>query len=104
MWPPLRPTVLPWWFFSAQDFYPSCAKSFCPAAMRPDTPAAIVYKATWPDEKVIRGRVDQLPQMAEENGITKTALILVGGFLEEDFQRSKLYDPAFGHEFREAAR
>ena len=69
-----------------------------------DTPAAIVYKATWPDEKVIRGRVDQLPQMAEENGVTKTALILVGGFLEEDFQRSKLYDPAFGHEFREAAR
>ena len=69
---------------------------------RKDTPAAIVYKATWPDEKVFRGTVDTLPQMAKENGITKTALILVGDFLGGRYERSKLYDPAFTHEFREA--
>lgn len=68
-----------------------------------DTPAAIVYKATWPDEKVFRGTVDTLPQMAKENGITKTALILVGDFLGDSYERSKLYDPAFTHEFREAS-
>lgn len=67
-----------------------------------DTPAAIVYKATWPDEKVVRGTVGNLPEMAKENGITKTALILVGGFLGDEYERSKLYDPEFAHEFREA--
>ena len=90
--------------FLSTGLLPQLRQELLSGGYAPDTPAAIVYKATWPDEKVIRGRVDQLPQMAEENGITKTALILVGGFLEEDFQRSKLYDPAFGHEFREAAR
>jgi precorrin-4/cobalt-precorrin-4 C11-methyltransferase len=71
---------------------------------RKDTPAAIVYKATWPDEKVFRGTVDTLPQMAKENNITKTALILVGDFMGDRYDRSKLYDPAFTHEFREASK
>ncbi len=71
---------------------------------RRDTPAAIVYKATWPDEKVVRGTVDTLPQMARENGITKTALILVGDFLGDTYDRSRLYDPTFTHEFREASK
>jgi precorrin-4/cobalt-precorrin-4 C11-methyltransferase len=66
-----------------------------------DTPAAIVYKATWPDEKTFVGTVDTLPQLAKENNITKTALILVGNFLGNDYERSKLYDPAFTHGFRE---
>ncbi|MGI6031666.1 MAG: precorrin-4 C(11)-methyltransferase [Eubacteriales bacterium] len=67
----------------------------------PDTPAALVYKATWPDEKVVRCTVDTLPQAAEENGIRKTALILVGGFLGKEYQRSLLYHPAFTTEFRQ---
>ena len=71
---------------------------------RKDTPAAIVYKATWPDEKVFRGTVDTLPQMAKENNITKTALILVGDFMGDRYDRSKLYDPTFTHEFREASK
>ncbi|WP_312640846.1 precorrin-4 C(11)-methyltransferase [Hydrogenoanaerobacterium sp.] len=68
-----------------------------------DTPAAIVYKATWPDEKQVIGTIGTLPQMATSNGITKTALILVGGFLGDQYERSKLYDPAFTTEFREAS-
>lgn len=68
----------------------------------PDTPAAIVYKATWPDQKVCRCTVETLRQTAEANGITKTALILVGRFLESEFTRSRLYDPTFTTEFREA--
>ena len=67
-----------------------------------DTPAAIVYKATWPDEKVIRGTVGTLPELALENNITKTALILVGYFLGDAYERSKLYDPTFSHEYRQA--
>lgn len=68
----------------------------------PDTPAAIVYKATWPDEKVIRTTVAGLAEAGEREGITKTALITVGGFLGDDYGRSKLYDPTFTTGFREA--
>ncbi|MEG0574838.1 MAG: precorrin-4 C(11)-methyltransferase [Anaerovoracaceae bacterium] len=69
-----------------------------------DTKAAIVYKATWPEEKVFRGTIETLPGIAKENNITKTALILVGNFLGNDYERSLLYDPAFTHEFRKAEK
>ena len=69
-----------------------------------DTPAAIVYKASWDDEKVCRCTVGTLKQTAEENGITKTALITVGKFLDSEFTRSHLYDPGFSTEFREATK
>ena len=69
-----------------------------------DTPAAIVYKATWPEEKVFRCTVGTLAETAKKNNITKTAMIVVGGFLGDRYERSKLYDPAFTHEFREASK
>lgn len=70
----------------------------------PDTPAAIVYKASWPEEKIFRCRVCELAETARANGVSKTALILVGRFLGERYERSKLYDPSFSTEFREAER
>jgi precorrin-4/cobalt-precorrin-4 C11-methyltransferase len=70
----------------------------------PDSPAAIVYKATWPDQKVIRTTVANIGQAAEENGINKMALIMVGGFLGDEYERSRLYDPSFTHLFREATK
>lgn len=66
----------------------------------PDTPAAIVYKATWEDEKVMRCTVGTLNQTAVENNITKTALITVGNFLGSDYTLSKLYDKTFSTEYR----
>ncbi len=60
---------------------------------RPDTPAAVVYKATWPEQKVVRCTVSTLAEETRKNGITKTALIVVGDFLGENYERSKLYDP-----------
>ncbi|MBN7772396.1 precorrin-4 C(11)-methyltransferase [Clostridium aminobutyricum] len=69
-----------------------------------ETPAAIVYKATWPEEKVFRCTVGTLPETAKNNNITKTAMIVVGGFLGNNYERSKLYDPTFTHEFREASK
>ena len=67
-----------------------------------DTPAAIVYKATWADERVCRCTVGTLSQAAAANGISKTALIAVGKFLDSSFTRSCLYDPGFSTGFREA--
>ena len=67
----------------------------------PDTPAAIVYKATWPDERVLCCTVGTLHQTAEESGISNLALITVGNFLGTQYELSKLYDPAFTTAFRE---
>ena len=79
-------------------------KELAAGGYAPDTPAAIVYKATWPEEKVYRCTVSTLARTARENKVTKTALITVGHFLGETYERSKLYDPAFTHGFREASR
>ncbi len=69
-----------------------------------ETPVAVVYKATWPDERVFRCTIESLPQTMKENNISKTALILVGNFLGDDYDRSELYNPAFTHEFRKGVR
>ena len=67
-----------------------------------DTPAAIVYKATWPDEKTFVCTVGTLAQTARENKITKTALTIVGDVVTHTrYDRSKLYDPTFTTEFRQ---
>ena len=69
-----------------------------------NTPAAIVYKATWPEEKVVRCTVGTLAESGAREGIRKTALVLVGDFLGAAYERSKLYDPAFTTEFREGTQ
>ncbi len=68
-----------------------------------DTPAAIVYKATWKDEKVFRCTVGTLAQTAKQNNIAKTALITVGYFLGDIRSLSKLYSADFETEFRKAS-
>ena len=67
-----------------------------------DTPAAVVYKATWPDERIIRCTVGTLAQVGAQEGIRKTALLLIGDFLDSCYERSRLYDPSFTTEFRQA--
>ena len=69
-----------------------------------DTPAAIVYKATWPDEKIYRCTVDTLHKTVTENGLTKTSLIIVGRCMGDTYLRSMLYHPGFTTEFREATQ
>ena len=65
------------------------------------TPAAIVYKATWPEEKILKCTVGTLEKTAGENGITKTALVIVGDVIDHStYSRSKLYDPEFETEYR----
>lgn len=68
---------------------------------RPETPAAIVYKATWPEEETYLCTVETLAQTAKEHNITKTALMLIGDAVKAShYDRSKLYDPGFTTEFR----
>ncbi len=86
-------------FLSAGMLQELCAE-LIQGGYAPDTPAAIVYKASWPDQRVARGTLRTLPEIGKD--MTKTALVLVGGFLGGDYERSKLYAPSFAHGYREA--
>ena len=68
------------------------------------TPVAVVYKATWPEEKILRCTVETLHRTVTENRLSKTALIIVGDCLGDRYERSRLYAPDFSTEFREAAK
>ena len=69
-----------------------------------ETPAAVVYKATWPEEKIFRCTVGTLHETVTGNGLTKTSLIVVGSCLGDNYLRSLLYHPDFTTEFRKGAQ
>ena len=66
-----------------------------------DCPAAVVYRASWPDQKLVRGTLDTIAAQVRAEGFKKTALILVGRALARDLPASKLYDQAFSHGYRQ---
>jgi precorrin-4/cobalt-precorrin-4 C11-methyltransferase len=67
-----------------------------------NTPVAVVYKASWPDQKILRGTLETIADIIKKEGIKKTALVTIGDFLGDDYELSKLYDKSFTHEFRSA--
>lgn len=70
-----------------------------------DTPAAIVYKATWPEERKFICTIEQLPKLAKRENITKTALIIVGDVVNTtNYEKSRLYAADFSTEYREATK
>ena len=64
------------------------------------TPVAVVYKASWPDQKLVTGTLETIAEQVQAAGIQKTALVLVGEFLGDTYALSKLYDKTFTHEYR----
>lgn len=79
------------------------------AGWRDETPVAVVYKASWPDQKVIRTNLRDLPEAMRRAGVRSQAMILAGWALEPDHERlaayrSKLYDPAFTHGYRQGVK
>ena len=70
-----------------------------------DTPAALCYKVTWPEEETYLCTVEQLEQTAREHGITRTALVLVGeAIAHQEYEKSRLYAPDFATGYREARK
>ena len=70
---------------------------------RMDTPVAVVYKASWPEEKIIYGTLETIADKVKSEGITKTALVVIGDFLGDTYELSKLYDRSFETEYRKKA-
>lgn len=68
------------------------------------TPAAVIYKATWEDEQVVRGTLADIAQKVHEAGITRTALIMVGDFLGDEYNYSHLYAPEFSTMYRKKSK
>lgn len=87
--------------FLSTSMLEELSKRLIEGGYKPNTPAAIVYRATWEDEKSFVCTVDTLAQTAKENNITKTALMIIGDVVaHRQYDRSKLYDPGFTTEFR----
>jgi precorrin-4/cobalt-precorrin-4 C11-methyltransferase len=66
-----------------------------------DTPVAVVQKASWPDQLIIKGTLADIAKKVGEASISKTALIIVGNVFRGSYEKSKLYDPEFSHGYRE---
>lgn len=69
-----------------------------------NTPVAIVQRATWADQKIVEGTLENIEEKVKEANITKTAQILVGWFMGDEYSKSKLYDKYFTHEYRKAVK
>ena len=96
--PEKEPTMV--FFLSAGDTE-GLVKKLLEEGRDKNTPCAIVYKATWPDEKKFVTTLENLPEVARENNITKTALIIVGDVVApKEYDKSKLYDSTFTTGFR----
>jgi precorrin-4/cobalt-precorrin-4 C11-methyltransferase len=75
-----------------------------PSAYSPQTPCAVIYRATWPDQQIRLTTLKYLAQTISEMKVKRSTLVLVGDFLNKEPQRSKLYSPDFSHRFRRAKR
>ncbi|WEG15837.1 precorrin-4 C(11)-methyltransferase [Alkalihalophilus pseudofirmus] len=83
-------------------------KEFLAAGWSKDTPVGVVYKATWPDQKIVRSTLERLDEDMRVNGIRKQAMILAGWAIDENIHdkqfKSKLYDKEFTHGFRKGVK
>ncbi len=80
------------------------AKELIAGGYEPDTPIAIVHKASWPEQKIVRATLNTIVDKIKEEGITRTAMIVVGHCLDTDYSLSRLYAPEFSHGYRKASK
>ena len=87
--------------FLSAGMLPRLTQELLKGAYTPHTPAALVYKASWPEEKLLRCTLSDLAETGKQAGVSRTALVLVGDFLKESgYEKSCLYDPAFTTGYR----
>lgn len=90
-------------FLSVQDIE-NVVEKLAKGYDRYDVPVAVVYKATWPEQKIIFGTLEDIADKVRNEGISNFSQILVGDFIEGDYKRSLLYHPDFSHAFREGGK
>lgn len=91
-------------FLSVHMIADVMAELLAGGAYTKNTPVAVVQKATWPEEKIFRGTIGTIAEVVEADGIDRTGMILVGDFLESDYELSRLYADDFTHMYRKAKK
>jgi len=86
--------------FLSVGFMDEMVKELTEGGYRLDTPVAVVYKASWPEQKIVRGTLKDIARKVKDAEIDRTALTLVGDFLGDEYSLSKLYDKSFTTGFR----
>lgn len=86
-------------FFLSADRVGELAERLC-TAYPAETPAAVVYKVSWPEQQIVTGTLQNIAEKTAAAGIHRTALVLVGKFLGDSYELSKLYDKTFTHGYR----
>ena len=67
------------------------------------TPVAVVYRASWPDQKIIKGTLEDIAKKIKDEKITRTAIVIISDVIDpETYEYSKLYDKKFSHGYRKA--
>lgn len=87
-------------FLSTGKVAPLMDRLMQQGGLPPHTPAAVVYRASWPDQRILRGRVDTLARQVQEAGLGRQALVLVGQALQAGDGQSCLYAAPFSHGYR----
>jgi len=88
--------------FLSVGFMDELCETLIEGGYSPDTPMAVVYKASWPEQKIVTGTIKDMAQKVKDAKIEKTAMTVVGGFLGDEYSLSKLYDKHFSTEYRKA--
>ncbi|MDR0523080.1 MAG: precorrin-4 C(11)-methyltransferase [Candidatus Methanoplasma sp.] len=86
--------------FLSVGFMEEMCETLIAGGYPPDTPVAVVYKATWPEQKIVAGSLSDIAAKVKAENIEKTALTVVGGFLGDEYDLSKLYDRNFTTGYR----
>ncbi|MCK5844849.1 MAG: precorrin-4 C(11)-methyltransferase, partial [Victivallales bacterium] len=86
-------------FLSVADM-PGLVADFISAGRSPETAVGIVYRASWPNQKIIRGTLADIAEKVKESGIKRQAMIIVGNAIKRTGEKSLLYDDTFAHGFR----
>jgi len=86
--------------FLSVGFMDRLCATLTEAGYSDDTPIAVVYKASWPEQKIVTGNIKNMPKLIKNSGITRTAMTVVGEFLGDEYELSKLYDSHFTTGYR----
>lgn len=90
-------------FYLSVHLLPDIVKEAIRGGYPRSTPAAVVYKASWPDQKIITGTLENIVKKVWAEKITRTAIVMIGDVIQpKSYEYSKLYDKTFSHGYRKA--
>ena len=90
-------------FYLSVHLVSNLAKEAVAGGYKRTTPVAVVYRASWPDQVIIKGTLQDIAQKVREAKITRTAIVIISDVIEpESYEYSKLYDKKFSHGYRKA--